>query len=350
MLEFVVFYGVFALLGLSRGFTQGKRERFLSFSFFVFTYMAAMRHWSIGNDTLTYERLYEQIAAYGSLVETSRFETGFVAFNKLLSNISTSPQFFIIVTSLIIFISFYVEIRSNSSNYVIAVLLFLSCGLFRFSLSAIRQCLALSILIWSISFLKKRKYVPYIGLCVLAFLFHKSSIVATVLILVSSINWNKYIYRLIPFISLGVSLFAKSFLLGIIADYGDYGRYLTGIYAGGIRTATLFIIAMEVISIIVISIPRDSDNHNEFYIKLSYCRLGILIASINLNAIDRIADYFTIFEIIALSNSLEKYEGNNKKILKFAICAMYFLYTLVWGIFRPEIQMVWPYHTFFYGG
>lgn len=347
MFEFVVFYGVFALLGMSRGI---KKERFLFFSFLVFTLMAALRHYSIGNDTLAYERLYEQIATYGTLLETSRFEIGFVKFNQLLSSISASPQFLIIVTSLIVFITFYLEIRDNSSNYLISVLLFLSCGLFRFSLSAIRQCLALCILIFAIHYLKKNKYVVCAGLCVAAFFFHKSSIVASLLILASSINWNKYVYRLIPFISLGISLFAKSFLFGIIADFGDYGRYLTGIYSGGTRTATLFIIAMEVISIIVISIPRESDSRNEFYTKLSYCRLGLLIASINLNAIDRIADYFIIFEIIALSNALDKYEGNNERILKFSICAMYFLYTLVWGIFRPETQMVWPYHTFFFAG
>lgn len=347
MFEFVVFYGVFALLGMSRGI---KKERFLFFSFLVFTLMAALRHYSIGNDTLAYERLYEQIATYRTLFETSRFEIGFVKLNQLLSSISPSPQFLIIVTSLIVFITFYLEIRDNSGNYLISVLLFLSCGLFRFSLSAIRQCLALCILIFAIHYLKKNKYVICVGLCIAAFFFHKSAIVAALLILASSINWNKYVYRSIPFISLGISIFAKSFLLRIIADFGDYGRYLTGIYSGGTRTATLFIIAMEVISIIVISIPRDRENHNEFYIKLSYCRLGLLIASINLNAIDRLADYFMIFEIIALSNSLEKYKGSNKKILKFLICTMYFLYTLVWGIFRPEIQMVWPYHTFFYGG
>lgn len=346
MIEFTVITLIILLhAGLCKN--RNYNHRYLQFWFFVFGVMGALRAHTIGNDTPAYCRIYSEISSMGliGLASFGRFELGYTLFNRLLLLVTDDPQFLLIVTSIIIFYSFYKFVKKESNCIWLCVVLFFTCGLFKFSLSAIRQCLALSILLFGYQKLKEEKYIQYGIIVALAFFFHRSSIIFSILLFAATFNWSKKIYWISVFGSVGIAAFIPNILGGTLGKIFDYSRYMGSNYDDGINIASLFLTAISLMMLFVIwNYNREKDN--KFFSRLVFIKVCILIISIRLNSIDRMADYCTIFEIVGVSNVMNKIDKKQRLLVEFGIIGVYVVYSIIWGIYRPEYQHIWPFEFY----
>lgn len=131
-----------------------------------------------GNDYFTYEYIYNNV-----LINNSSFECG---FNFLMKSFA---KFGLPFNALLLFISFinYNLIFKVSEKYIkknkwIFMILWVTYfDFFFYSLSAIRQSLAISIFMYSLKYLKTNK-LKYILSIVLASLFHKTALLLLLLL------------------------------------------------------------------------------------------------------------------------------------------------------------------------
>lgn len=340
----------FCMIGLTIYSEKDKNMDKLYLAFFctLFCLMAALRGEWIGNDTHAYLELFKNIG-YISFDEGfiyGRFEPGYLALNKALYLVSDSPQIIVIFSSVLFYAVLFFFIKHNANKYCLAIIFFFVDSFFRFSMSAIRQSLAITILITGMYFLTQRKFLIYFLFVAVAYSIHSSSIIAGVIYFLASFTWQKRTFIVVVVSSIVVALLG-TFVQSAIVGFSDYSRYVGSIYDDGINVATIFLILMSLCCFLTMHFSYADGEKKDIFYRLEFVRLCILIISMRLNAIDRLAEYFTLFEIVGMTNAICRYKNANLKFwLVMGVVGGYIAYSYVWGVMRPEYQMVWPYKTF----
>lgn len=142
----------------------------------VLIFVAAFRRGFV--DTGTYKSLYTQVGTdyNNAFNETIPIDNGFSLFMIFLNRINPDPQFFVIVTSIIIFtIDIYVLTKYSYNTPFTFFLFFVNSYLG--ALNGIRQVMAAAILSLALTFVLNRKPLPYIILVLLLSTFHASILV-----------------------------------------------------------------------------------------------------------------------------------------------------------------------------
>lgn len=348
--EFLIFSIIMIIIGIIMGCEKNRYvdKIYLIFFCLVFCSMAALRGRYIGNDTDTYLRLFSSISELPLSIDISfgRFEKGFVLLNKFLSFISTNPQIILIFSSMVTYIALYIFIRRESKHYWISIILFLINGYYRLSMSAIRQMIAISILIFGYYALKEKKYIKYMIIATVAFSIHSSAIVPAIIIYIATLNWKKFYYKILLTISIVVML-SKDIIIKLVSMFFNFSRYIGSKYDDGINIASIMLVLMCLACLLVIYYSNKKDYNSNIFFKIEFIRLCMLLIALRLNSIDRMADYFFVFEIVGVTNALSKYKyQNTRQILLISLFFCYILYSVIWGVMRPDTQMIWPYKTF----
>lgn len=175
---------------------KGKKY-YVVFMFGVIYLINALRSPEIGIDLNNYYAPhYAQFARIPwdnlqSVTISGDWELGFCAFCKLLTYISTDVQFFIAVSSAVIVLPYGYFIYKNSDDVVFGTCFYILYNLMFSNMNTIRQAMAVSIVVMGLGFLRDKKYVKYSAFVVLAVLFHKSALIAFLLLVVDVIKLTK---------------------------------------------------------------------------------------------------------------------------------------------------------------
>ena len=141
---------------------------------------AALRHISVGIDVQEYAKNYELISKY-DFKEIMILKEGrdpvFSIFCKLLTYISASPNFMLAVIGAIVAFSFSYYVYNQKGDVLLSYILFITFRLYAFTLTGLRQALALSLCWIAFVMLQKRKNILFFVLTLTASLFHLSAIV-----------------------------------------------------------------------------------------------------------------------------------------------------------------------------
>ena len=174
--------------------------------------VSGFRGRSVGTDTFAYLDKFQEaeIQSFTELFLLTK-DPGFYIFLKILSWVSESPQFFLIIIAAIFCYSITKFIYKFSRIPEISFLLILALNFFNFSMTGIRQTIALSILLFSYEYLFKNKTVKFILTVLFASVFHQTAVIFLIPLItkynIFKLNRNKIIL-------------ITSFLLFIIYKYG----------------------------------------------------------------------------------------------------------------------------------
>ncbi len=340
---------------LSFGLTIAKKRTkyknvFLIVSYILLSVVAALRTKEVGVDTLQYYRAYLRIGDltwYNVLNE--RYEIGFLILCKILNRITENPQSLIILTSMFINFSVIRFINKNSNNVVYSVLCYMLLNFYFSYMNIMRQAIAIAILLFAFECLKNDKKIRYFILVGLATTFHGSAILGILYFVL-----YKYEYKM-KYNKIVIPLLIITFIFGrqILMFLGSLSERLYGYIGSEFDKANYFGALINFILSFIIwwfgnNIIKNKKDLNELpknimlYNKLIIVNLVFTLLTVRVSIFNRFTPYFSIFQIIWLSNILETMK-KNKQFFKILIIVVLIFYWLIIMIYRPEWYGVVPY-------
>ncbi|CUO14510.1 Uncharacterised protein [Turicibacter sanguinis] len=353
----IVLIIAFYLLFSYKGFTRRKEKYFLCITFLILAIVAGIRNYTVGYDTPQYVIAYKKAAGLSfSQFSLLRYEYGFTFLCVLLNKITANPQILIFITSLFINFSIVKFISKNSKNKLLSILIYLLLNHYFFYTSAMRQALAVSIILLGFDNLKNKKYIKFTLYVLIASLFHQSAILALLFILFNNKKYNKnFVYQLliifVVFFIFGKNIF--NFLVRLSPRLAGYStsKFNVENYFGAFFQFILNLILFGIGYLITYkyekNLLKDRKNPNNIYIGILAVANIFSLLTMKVSIFNRFSPYFSIFIIIWLPNSIVKIQNpKNKIFITTVIVSCLFCYWVIINYFRPEWYGMIPYSIF----
>lgn len=322
--------------------------------FIIFIILSGLRGPQVGNDTSEYLRVFNQIHNGFYNDAESRYEIGYLMLNHILCMFSSNGQIIFIVYSVFVYYSFGRFILKYSRFPWLSLFLFLTYGFFSFSVTVVRQSIAISILLYSFDYLLKGNLKKFLIVVGVAVLFHTTAIFFVIAYPIRKFRLNNKTIILFLLAVATACLGFKLILNYMFSIFSMYGHYDGGKYFGEARTASIIYVILSS-SIFFISYKtirkkiKQAKLSSVFTQQLTYetflvlIAVGFYILSLQLNILDRIAIYFNFFTIILLPNALTLMNKNVKGLFTLLIVLFFTTYSCTLILLRPGWNSVFPY-------
>lgn len=351
---------VIALLdvALAPGRSSARRRAFTVVAFGGLGVVGAIRSPSVGGDTQQY---YEYFTVIGRLswgdTQELRYETGYFYLNKVIYTISQDPQVFIAITTLFVVGVLGWFFAKYSANVGLTAILFVFLQGYAFALTALRQSLALSVILLFVPQLVKGRRIRFALGVFLAAQFHYTAWVALTLIIISA--WrlgSKSIFVLLT--ASGVLLSLNRVLMEYVVSGADqYTEYLS-MYEGGTGRAGVLLIALVYAAYLIFIAWRCARSDaqysatirsNNVIFQASWVVLPAMSLAYGSNVYLRLANYCVPFLIVAVSMGLESVRDIRQRAWwGYVVVGTAIVFFVMITVLRPEWYRITPYASPFF--
>lgn len=367
---------LFVLLNLRE--IKTNDNKFLFVSCLLWAFVAGLRSYVVGNDTLGYAAFFENTNQDGVGYGTVRFpgdsiEWGFVALSRFLHKLSENGTFFLLANGLLVYLSIFLTYKDKMYG-LWGFLIFMAIGNNFIALNtAIRQSFSIGILLIGIYFIQKlpRKDIsiswyqylkqPYglIGIlcCFFAGTVHRTSILLFPLL---ALVWVVPMTKKIAYTCVGFAFIASIFfssyigaffdtMLNFVGGMSDEKVALLGDrYAGSFgQTSSSLIRNIAWVIPCMVCIGCSSDERlNSFYMK---CYIFSVSAYLLFSASFMVTRLNVLFLILGFTVAIpEKLEKNDELKMFYILVTLYYLWRAYAGF---EKWPIWqdsslPYYFF----
>lgn len=334
-----------------------RNKIFLFITFLELFFISGFRAWNIGSDADHYVRLFVAAIDHFDL-SLSYMEKGYILFNKILALFTNNPQAILIVTSFCILGVILNFIYKYSKFIFLSTVLFVILQ-FSITLNIVRQYMAMIIVLLSFNFVIKREFLKFLCCCLLASTFHTSAIVALVWYFIYPLNIKIKNIIGILVTTIFIFVFIAPFLDQLFQFLGRYDTYIGGALLGDdIKIASIMktLINAVVFAFFFVSYFFVYDNKKgnigfmlrpQFLLLASLLALCVQFISIRGTILERIAIYFSFFNIISIPAFINCYNKKIRIIITGIILFCFIYYTSVIFINRPDWNHVLPFEFCF---
>lgn len=327
-----------------------KKNIYLLITFLMLTLLGGLRGSAIGTDTSSYIRIFNNIANYNKIEKlfTLDIELGYVFLNRLIAKIGGSSQTLLFATSAIVSYGFLVFIKNHSKNIILSAFLLFTLFYYYASFNAIRQYIAIAILINSYYYIKNKDFLGFLFIIIFASLFHVTALFFLPLYLFGIIKWNyiKIIILIIIFITLYFNL--EHLIVFAIRLFPKYEKYIGTDFLKG-HTGLMYPVVNTTIFAFITLVYIVEKGYKNPDLNLLYA-INILIVLITLFSTKiyfatRLSWYLTPFHLIIIPNFLnvinEKQFYRLSLVLIIAMGIAYHAYCL-----NVNLHRVTPYKPY----
>lgn len=280
---------------------------------------------TVGGDLIRYLAYFDEFCKLNSfwgVWGVSSHEPGYQLYTYLISRLSLSHRVFFFFTCVLSLVGPVYLIGKYSKMPLFSFFLYLSLGFYTNTFNNVRQSIAISICFLAFQFLFQRKFYKYVGMVLLATMFHYSAIIT--LLLYPLVSNRVTIKKIILFLSTGVGIYMLasvsilSFFINLLAfKYGDLELAITEESAGfGMMTLYGLVLIGE---LILYKSPYNSSQENKermsFFIQLQLLALLCQMFAPLFASMVRMTYYFFIPIIIAIPYMAYAYKPFRKIML-----------------------------------
>lgn len=334
--------------------------RFESFKFglkisFLFIFVFLALRYNFGNDYDGYLKDFIEFNTYNKVsyfnIADFHYEPGWLILCRAFKNIG----FFAMVAFLAAFhcAAYYLLIKKYVPRKYFWLAIFIYIFTPNFLLlqaSAMRQSVAISIFIFSLEFIYKRKPVQYAVCILLASSFHTSALVLLPFYFVTYLNirfenrgmWVLVSFYLLLFLSFNM---IGPYLNDIVSKY--FPRY--EVYQNGASVKSGFgVIYFSILFILLLYFDRFQDRRRSLLFKYSFISFIFIPLSLYINIASRLSMYFGVATIAAYPLIEKSINREAHRIAFSAFLIFITIYSFV-GFFHSEIwrNSFGTYHTIF---
>lgn len=271
----------------------------------------------VGIDSPAYYRFYE--------TELSSVEVGYSLLNNFFSSIHAPYNLFLIFINSISLYFIYKFIKQNSNFFIFSLFIYYSDLFFYLNFSAVRQSIAISIVISSYYFIYKGYKAKPIALILIASLFHVTALMGLLAFFIPKTKLTiKQFFKLAIPIIIGFSIL--SYIVPNVDYLNSKFNYYTSIQDSKDNMLSNYIIGIIKRSIPIIILPIVGKNFlksnlNVFLFNIYLIGYIIYIATylISPDFGVRFGSYFTVVECILLANYLFQAKIKSNRIILFLL-------------------------------
>ncbi|MBQ2758077.1 MAG: EpsG family protein [Clostridia bacterium] len=212
--------------------TEKNRRVFVSLVCVMLLIVAACRAPEVGRDTSDFMDVFDKLAGRGlldALTFSSWVEPGFRLLCLGISLFTKNAAWLVAVSSVIIHVSVCRFIYRHTANPYLACFLYLTLTLYPWYLNVMRQALAIAILLWGWGLLKRRRFVRYTLVVLLAASFHVSALLFLLCPIACLVPVSKKSLSVLLPVTAVLALLGALFVRPVVAlavklvpHYGDY--------------------------------------------------------------------------------------------------------------------------------
>lgn len=232
---YLLLLATLAILGLySDHVKQEKYKIYLTVvGILIFFFFFGFRGFIAGDWTVYYPFFKEcdinNVLNYS--LKNADFEPGFTLLCVVCKYIYNDWSFFQIVVSIIDTTLLIIFLRKTIDNIPYGLMIYITFNGIIISTDLMRNSIAIMIFINSLHFIKERRIIPYMGLCLLALTFHTSSLLFFPLYFFLHKRCNKWIFLFLFIIGNIIFILHIPVVLTIIKFFGIGGDLQTKVTA-----------------------------------------------------------------------------------------------------------------------
>lgn len=346
--KLIIYYLLFMFLIIigacifSTGDTKQHRNLFAIFFFWSLSSVAFFRSFSIGEDTLNYVEWFQDFYEDGwraSFISPRRYvEPAYKILNLIIARYTNDARVLLIVVAFIILLSFTLFLTRYSKNLFLSAILFIGLNFFTNSMTAWRQFMAMSILVWMLPALFEKKWVKAGLIAILAFNFHRSSIICILSLLLAYILCKKTSFLKVVVILEIIAFFSIELMLKVFLSFvPKYSIYFSPEANPQMGKLQALIIVLEILLLYYYYFIR-KDLHKEYnnflFIIIS---ISVVIGFLNnvVPHIFRLGYYFDFYLLLFIPIIMPK-----QNVIFWRVCVVvasfllysYYLFTNAAGI------------------
>lgn len=322
-----------------------ENKKYLTIIFSILVLFLFLRAPSVGVDTYNYKKIFQYCHEYDffRLITSGRHEIGFKYYCKLISHIYYNYSFFLMVTSIVSMIGVYYFLKDNSKNYMQSIFIFITFNFYGYFFGILRQALAISILLYSLKFIKERKLLSFLLFVFLASLFHKTALVFISLYFVYDLKIDRKRF-IIWFASIILFLILKDYILNFIFNYIYKPESLEAFSGDGYKMLIL-LLGISFCAYFYQDKLLKQDKNNQLFINMVFIATIIQTLATIFSTAYRVTLYYSFGIVILLPNILKVIE--NKKIKIILTIFMYLFLTLYFYLMTATSSSYVDYHFIF---
>lgn len=299
-------------------------------------FVMALRDITVGVDLERYVDFFEGVDRYD--VADGIYEPGYMYFLMLLKMLGVSAQGYIAVVSLFIVFSFSVFIYRYSKYILFSFYLHVTLGLFAYSMTTIRQTLAICFILFAVKYILDRKLLGFLVLVGVAAAFHYSALIFLPLYFLQGFKVNSYKKIFFLFSGLTVLVASDSLLLDgvLFASPEKYiSLYVDAQIDYGINPLVILLSATIPVGIALIwrlsgSGIRDVTNTDSFFFVCTVLLLLFVLYSMRIHMLIRLSSYFVPAYIILIPNAIAGFKRHNNRLMAGGLVAIFsFIYFVI---------------------
>lgn len=255
-------------------------------------------------------------------------EPGFILLNWVLANITHNPQSLIFICALLTNLSFVLFIQKYSKNFTFSIFIYITAGTFFTSMNIIRQYIAIAIILLGFKHLLSKNLKIFTIYVFIAFLFHKSAIIALFLyFIINSIIIEKH--KIVSFL---IILFVLTNFNNILDLFSTslYDEYVQTFNESGYGVGLMRLIFWSFFYIVIIWKQKyliKKTNLQTIFFNSIFISWSILLISIQYVFIMRL-DYFQSCSLILIPSIPYYFKKSERINIKIIIYILFFIYGL----------------------
>lgn len=337
-------YIVILIIGFLCNYTENGKKYFCISSGVIYFLIAALRSSQVGGDSYNYRNMFEIIDRFNfkEIILTSKKDPIFFAFLKILRNITDNYSVLFAIVAGFFTVTVWMYIYKYSEDAVLSVIVLLAFNLYQFSLTGMRQTIAMGFVVLAImAVYENKKLFPYIFI-ILGGLFHSSALLFLVIPIMRHIRMSTKVLRIMGGLLI-VCFFLRGYIAGILVQYvAERGYDLSLSNSGKIMMIVIGVLFGLALLFINEYAECDKNYCVQYYMGWLAVFFEILVTSQNI--FFRLAFYFLISFIILIPNiACRAKNPNSRLILK---TGLYVVLSIQYLFFTIGSCYVLPYSTF----
>lgn len=298
--------------------------------------------YGVGQDYFyTYVPIFNQ-AVTGNL-DNVWGEIGYIYLNKIVAMFTSDYAGIFLVTSILFIYFVFDSIYKESDNWSFSAMLLVLMGYYFCFMNGIRQMLAVSMLLFSIRFIRDRKLIKFMLLIAIASLFHTSALLFIPVYFIYNIKIGSKTMLSSIAIFYIFSNFVSKFVLNFVG-VTKYSWYLDSIYKAE-RTGIIMILVN--LCILLFALLFNKDKKNELYIKIQWLAVVSMSFIGKIPVAHRLVWVFGLPGIILIPNVIESRTSKKEKFVITLVISIVYIIYFVYTIGVKNSNNVLPYHSIF---